>query len=144
MNTVLTVINPANESLIAEIPTDDAEAIAAKVKRARQAQPAWAHTDLSERIKVIQAFSSLLLTHKEDLAATLTAETGKPIEQSRYEIGATTNRIAFFVENVAEVLAPEQVYQDPWQAMPGTAKQTEIFAYDPLGVIVNISAWNYP
>lgn len=144
MSETLSIINPATEALIAEVATDSPETIEKKVQAARQAQPAWAAANPSERIAVVSTFKSLLVEQADDLAATLTAETGKPISQSRYEVLTTAERINFFLENVTAVLAPQRVYQEPWSAIPGTGQLEEVIAYDPLGVVVNISAWNYP
>lgn len=141
---MLSVINPATEELIKEIPADDSAAIAHKVKQARSAQPAWAALPLTERIEPIKTFQRLLVERAESLAAILTAETGKPITQAKNEILAVPQRIDFFIENVAPVMAAQRVYQEPWQAVPGTGQLEEIIAYDPLGVVANISAWNYP
>ena len=144
MAEVISVVNPATETLIKEIPVDDGAVIASKVKRARAAQPAWAATPLSERIEAIKNFRNLLVEQADSLAATLTAETGKPITQAKNEILGTPLRIDFFIETVAKVITPQQVYQEPWQAIPGTGDLEELIAYEPLGVIANISAWNYP
>ena len=144
MVNMLSVINPATEELIQEIPVDDSAVIAQKVKQARSAQPAWAAKPLSDRIEPIKTFGRLLTERVDSLAATLTAETGKPITQAKNEILATPQRIDFFIENVAQVLAPQRVYQEPWQAIPGTGQLEEVITYDPLGVVANISAWNYP
>lgn len=144
MSDLLSVINPATEALIKEIPTDDAAAVAQKVAQAKSAQPAWAATPLSERIAAIKTFGNLLVAQVDELAATLTAETGKPITQSRSEIQTTAERTGFFLENVAQILAPQRVYQEPWQALPGGGQLEEVITYDPLGVVANISAWNYP
>ena len=144
MAEVISVVNPATETLIKEIPVADGAVIASKVKRARAAQPAWAATPLSERIEAIKNFKNLLVEQADSLAATLTAETGKPITQAKNEILGTPVRIDFFIETVAKVITPQQVYQEPWQAMPGTGDLEEVIAYEPLGVIANISAWNYP
>lgn len=144
MAEMLSIINPTTEQLIKEIPIDDSAAITTKVKQARAAQPAWAATPLAERIAAVKKFRDLLIERADSLAATLTAETGKPITQAKNEILSTPQRIDFFIENVAQVLAPQQVYQEPWQAVPGTGQLEEIITYDPLGVVANISAWNYP
>ncbi|MEO0542147.1 MAG: aldehyde dehydrogenase family protein, partial [Cyanobacteria bacterium P01_A01_bin.105] len=140
----LPVINPATEALIAAVPMDTADTIAKKVQQARQAQPGWAATDLAERIAAVRTFRNLLVDQVDTLAATLTAETGKPIAQARYEILTTAERTDFFLETVAAVLVSQRVYQEPWQSMPGTGQLEEVLAYEPLGVVVNISAWNYP
>ncbi len=144
MTDFLSVINPATEELIKEIPVDDEAAVAKKAISARNAQGAWAAKPLSERLKPIEAFSQLLVQKADTLAATMTAETGKPISQAKSEILATPQRIDFFVENVAQVMAAQTVHHEPWSALPGTGQLEEILAYDPLGVIANISAWNYP
>ncbi|PSR18027.1 aldehyde dehydrogenase [filamentous cyanobacterium CCP3] len=144
MADVLSVINPATEALIQEVPVDDEAAVAQKFKQAKRAQPEWAALSLAERIKPILRFRELLIERVDVLATLLTSETGKPITQARNEILAVPGRIDFFVENAADVLAPERVYCEPAQALPGMGTLEEVIGYDPLGVIANISAWNYP
>ncbi|MEM8546378.1 MAG: aldehyde dehydrogenase family protein [Cyanobacteria bacterium P01_H01_bin.119] len=139
----LSLINPATEDLIQAVPTDSASAIEQKAAAARQAQVAWANTDWAERAGAIADFRDLLKQQQPELAAILTSETGKPITQANSEIAATLTRIDFFIRHGAQVLAPELVHQAPI-AMPGTAALEEIISYEPLGVIANISAWNYP
>ncbi|EDX86601.1 aldehyde dehydrogenase (NAD) family protein [Synechococcus sp. PCC 7335] len=140
----ISVINPATEELIKEIPIDDSAAVAEKAKRARIAQPGWAARSLSERIEAIKRMKELLIQQTDSLASIMTAETGKPISQSRGEISATPQRIDFFIEQVAQEVASQRVYHEPWNALPGTGQLEEVIAYDPLGVVANISAWNYP
>ncbi|MGB7250304.1 MAG: aldehyde dehydrogenase family protein [Phormidesmis sp.] len=144
MTDFISVINPASGSLIKEIPADSRESVTAKYARARAASGDWAARPTTDRIAPIKAFKDLLIQQADSLAATLTAETGKPIAQAKSEILATPQRIDFFIENVSAVLAPESVYQEPQGALPGTGSLEEIITADPLGVIANISAWNYP
>ncbi|WP_204137010.1 aldehyde dehydrogenase family protein [Halomicronema sp. CCY15110] len=143
MQTHLSIINPATATLVKEIPIDDATTIQQKAAAARQAQPAWAGSPLAERIAAIARFRDLLGQRQADLAATLTAETGKPITQSNNELATTQTRLNFFIDHVAQVLAPDVVHQEPI-GIPGTGDLEEVISYDPLGVIANISAWNYP
>lgn len=140
----LSIINPATEKLITEIPMDDAAAVKQKAQQAAAAQPAWAKTPLAERIDTLRRFQTLLSEQKDTLAATLTSETGKPITQATNEIIGTVPRIQFFLDHVAEGLTPTLAHQDPAIGLPGTAPLEEIITYDPLGVVANISAWNYP
>ncbi|MBE9064227.1 aldehyde dehydrogenase family protein [cf. Phormidesmis sp. LEGE 11477] len=140
----IAVINPATEALIKEIPIDDSAAVVEKVRQARIAQPKWAARSLTEKIEVIKTFKDLLIQQVDPLASIMTAETGKPISQSRNEIAATPPRIDFFIEQIEPVIAAQHLYQEPRNALPGTGQLEEIISYDPLGVIANISAWNYP
>ncbi|TVQ15661.1 MAG: aldehyde dehydrogenase family protein, partial [Leptolyngbya sp. DLM2.Bin27] len=144
MADLLSIINPATEALIKELSMDDRTAVAQKYHRARQAQPEWAALPLADRIQPILRFRDLLTERVDTLATLLTSETGKPITQARNEILAVPGRIDFFVEHAAKVLAPERVYAEPGLALPGMGALEEVIAQEPLGVIANISAWNYP
>ena len=132
----LTIHNPADGSLIAEVPADDAASVAAKAQRARAAQPAWAARPLAERLACISSFRSALADQVETLAATLTAEVGKPIRQSRNEVKGLLARIDFFLAQTELSTATQTVFEE--------GGMTERIAHQPLGVVANISAWNYP
>ncbi|MGG6239056.1 aldehyde dehydrogenase family protein [Nodosilinea sp. AN01ver1] len=144
MADLLSIINPATETLLQELPVDDSAAVAAKYNRARGAQPEWAALSLGDRIAPILRFRDLLIERVDTLAALLTSETGKPVTQARSEILALPGRIDFFVENAERVLSPHRVYAEPAGAALGTGTLEEVISQEPLGVIANISAWNYP
>ncbi len=130
------VVNPATGAEIDRLEADTAAAVAAKVGRARAAQPAWAARPLEERLAALARFADALLEQRESLAETLTAEMGKPVSQARAEIGGTAGRVRFFLEHTAAVIADEVVLRE--DAME------ERISHEPLGTIANISAWNYP
>ena len=134
----LTIVNPASQSLVRTLETHDAGAIAAAFQAARSAQPAWAKRPLSERRSILQRFRELLVERAETLAQTLSQEVGKPIKQARNEVGGVLGRIDFFIENVETATADNVVLDDP------ASKLVEAIRVEPLGVIANISAWNYP
>ncbi len=133
---MLKVINPADGSLVREIESDSGETIKAKVSLARAAQPAWAALALEERLGAIRRFKESIAKRKDELARTQTRETGKPITQSRNELNALAGRIDFFLEKTEAALAPETVLAD--------AGMREQITHEPLGVVANVSAWNYP
>ncbi len=132
------ILNPATGTALAEIPESTPASILRKLARAQADQPAWAGTPLSERQEVIRRFRALLVERKEKLAQTLTSEVGKPIAQSRNELEGTLGRIDYFLEQVPQVLREIVVLKDPAQ------KLEEKITLEPLGTILNISAWNYP
>jgi acyl-CoA reductase-like NAD-dependent aldehyde dehydrogenase len=133
---MLKIKNPATGEMIREIKTDDAKSVAAKFARAFSFKNTWASTPLTERIAAIRKFRGFLESDKEDLARTLTSEVGKPISQARNEVQGTLGRIDFFLEKVTELLKPQSVFKD--------GNMEEVIQQEPLGVIANISAWNYP
>ena len=134
--TTLTITNPADGSFIAEVATDDAAEVALKAARARAAQPAWAALPLAERMAAIGRFRAAVAGEIETLAATLTQEVGKPLGQARNELNGFLARIDFFLAQVEATTATETVFAD--------AAMTERIGHDPLGLVANISAWNYP
>jgi acyl-CoA reductase-like NAD-dependent aldehyde dehydrogenase len=136
---MLRVLNPATEEVLRELEEDDADSLAEKTAAARAAQPAWACTPLGDRLRIVRRFGELLASRRESLAATLTAEMGKPIRQARNELTAMQGRIDFFLEHTEHALADEVVLESS-----GPPALEERIRYEPLGVVANISAWNYP
>jgi acyl-CoA reductase-like NAD-dependent aldehyde dehydrogenase len=134
--TTLVIHNPATGEKIAELPADDAISVADKARAARAAQPAWAARPLAQRQQCIEKFREAIVRDLEKLAITMTRETGKPIKMSRNELNGLLARLDFFVGMVAPVTATETVYNE------GGMK--ERIEHVPLGVVANISAWNYP
>ena len=133
----LKITNPANGRPVASLPADDAASVRAKVAAARAAQPRWAATALRTRLETIARFRAAVIAQAEDLAAILTTEVGKPIAQSRNELKGLVGRLDFFLEETARTLRPRKV-----SGAGGGVE--EVIAHEPLGVIANVSAWNYP
>jgi acyl-CoA reductase-like NAD-dependent aldehyde dehydrogenase len=134
----LKVVNPATGEVAASLPADDAKSVKAKYERARAAQPKWANTPIKKRLAAIAKFRELVDAQAEPLAAVLTTEVGKPIAQSRNELKGLLPRIDFFLDETERTLRPEKVSLDVAGSME------ERISHEPLGVVANISAWNYP
>jgi acyl-CoA reductase-like NAD-dependent aldehyde dehydrogenase len=132
----LKVTNPATGAAIARLSSDDAKSVKAKYERARAAQPAWARMRLKQRLGAIERFRELVVADAERLAHVLSAEVGKPITQARNELKGVLPRIDFFLEEAAHTLRTTKVSRD--------AGMEERISHEPLGVIANVSAWNYP
>ena len=132
----LAIINPATGGQIDEVPADDAATVALKAAQARAAQPRWHRVPLTERKACIERFRALVVRDLESLARTLTLDTGKPIRQARNELNGLLGRIDFFLGAVERSTGTEKVFDEG-----GMREQIE---HVPLGVVGNISAWNYP
>ena len=130
------IINPATEEIIKEVTEDDQGTLENKFYLLKSNQPVWQQLTLTKRINVIKKFTSLLQQNIENLASTLTSETGKPLQQSRNEINGAQTRIKWLQDNAEKYLSNE--------TMGNNNGTEEIISYEPLGVVCNISAWNYP
>lgn len=136
MSNTLSIHNPADGSVITSLPADDAASVAAKASAARAAQAAWAALPLAQRLGCVQRFREAVVRELPALAATMTQETGKPIRMSRNELNGLLPRIDFFLAETEAALAAETVFDEG-----GMREQIQ---HAPLGVVANISAWNYP
>ena len=132
----LPIINPATEDVIAELNEDTKQSLQNKFELLKAAQRSWQQKPLPERIAIIEKFSALLEENMEKLASVLTSEVGKPLQQSRNEINGGRARIKWLTENSDKYLSNE--------IMSHQKGMEERISYEPLGVICNISAWNYP
>src|SRR6476620_2904225 len=132
----MNIVNPATAEIIREVQEDDQTSIEIKFRLLQTNQPVWSKLPLSERVQVSIEFSELLKKNIELLASILTSETGKPLQQSRNEINGARARIKWLSENAEKYLSNE--------TMGDNAGTEEIIAYEPLGIVCNISAWNYP
>jgi acyl-CoA reductase-like NAD-dependent aldehyde dehydrogenase len=135
MNT-LAVHNPATGELITDLPADDAASVSAKAQRARAAQPAWAAVPLAGRQACITRFRAGIVAELDALAAIMTRETGKPLKMSRNELNGLLGRIDFFLAEAGAATNTQTVFNE--------GGMTEQIEHTPLGVVANISAWNYP
>ena len=132
----LAIYNPANGILISHVTADDAPSVAVKASAARAAQPGWVAVPLLERKACITRFRAALVDELDALASIMTKETGKPVKMSRNELNGLLGRIDFFLKEVAHLLETETVFDE--------GGMTEQIEHRPLGLVANISAWNYP
>ena len=130
------IINPATEEVIGNVKEFSAEDIQSFYLELINGQKIWQDVNIEERIAAIQKFGELVNESIDELANLLTSEMGKPVIQSRNEISGAHGRIEYFIKNIKKWLAEE------WTVNEGLTK--EKIVYEPLGIIANISAWNYP
>lgn len=135
-NKKLKVYNPATEELISEIQVDSKECLDKKLELLQKGARSWREVSLTDRILTMSKFADLLRKNKESLSKILSAEVGKPLREALGEISAAAEKIQFFLQNSERYLRKEKVNND--------GATEELISYDPLGVIANISAWNYP
>lgn len=136
----LTVINPYSGAVLGEVPAASKEEVDAAVATAVQAQKAWAETPAFERSEVLKRFVALLERDREKLAQTLTAEVGKPINESRGELSCAGDTFLSFAEK------SRHLYDEiiPAGCEPGTEKTVLMAVREPLGVIACVIPFNFP
>lgn len=130
------IINPANEKHFADLEEDTKDSIELKHKNALLSFDKYKKTNLKERISWIANYKLKILENIDHLALTLTEDMGKPLSQSIGEIKGAIGRLDFFINQSERFLKTEVVNE--------SQTHIESIAYEPLGIVVNISAWNFP
>ncbi|KAJ6118409.1 hypothetical protein N7471_013876 [Penicillium samsonianum] len=125
--------NPANRQPNPEVPVSTAEDLDRAVTAARQAFRQWSKTSFNKRRAAIKAFAGQIEANKDALAALLTQEQGKPLDQSHVEVGKAVQ----WCLALSAIKIPETVVQDNEEA-----KITQ--RYVPMGVAGAIVPWNFP
>ncbi|MBI47305.1 MAG: succinate-semialdehyde dehydrogenase (NADP(+)), partial [Marinobacter sp.] len=111
------VTDPASGEQLATVPDmDDTDARAA-IEAASAAWPAWRSTPAKERANILRKWFNLLMANQEDLARLMTAEQGKPLAESRGEVGYGASFIEWFAEEA------KRAYGD---VIPGHGKDKRI------------------
>jgi acyl-CoA reductase-like NAD-dependent aldehyde dehydrogenase len=132
----MNIINPANEEIIATVQADSLAILDLKFKRLQKSASTWSAVPIQKRVEILEKFVSLLKENIEELAAILTSEMGKPLQQSRNEINGASAKATWLAEHATQYLSEE--------IMSVSDQLTEKIVHEPLGIICNISAWNYP
>lgn len=133
--------NPATGEVIGEYAIATAEDVQAAIARARVAQGAWARVPLPKRVAVVRRFIDLLAEQKEAVAATISAEAGKPrVEALLTEVMVVLDAARFCAENAFRVMREEPL---PHGNLAMKTKRGRLVP-EAVGVIGIIAPWNYP
>jgi betaine-aldehyde dehydrogenase len=130
----LTVLEPATEQVLAQIPRAGVEEADAAVARAKAALPGWRALDPADRAKLLYALADALEAAKEDLAQLEARNAGKPIGDARGEMGMVVDTFRYYAG------APERALGDTIPVAGGVAMTFR----EPLGVVALITPWNFP
>jgi 1-pyrroline dehydrogenase len=130
------VLNPASEEVLAEVPSATAEDVAGAVDAARRAFVGWGRTTPQERATALLKLADLVDEHGDELARVESANVGKPLAAAAEEIPLCSDHLRFFA-GAARVLEGRAA----GEYVEGF---TSMIRREPLGVVGQITPWNYP
>jgi acyl-CoA reductase-like NAD-dependent aldehyde dehydrogenase len=130
----ITVVNPATEEPIAELPSASVEETDAAVAAAKAAFPGWRAVTPSDRARLLRRLAALVEEHAEELALLETRNVGKPIQDSRGEVGMVAEVFYFYAGAVDK---------HHGETIP-VAGGVDMTFREPLGVVGLIVPWNFP
>ncbi|TML11812.1 MAG: aldehyde dehydrogenase [Actinobacteria bacterium] len=128
------VVEPATEDVLAEFRAADADAADEAVARAKAAFPAWRAVDPASRGAILRSIGDAIDEQLEELARLETRNVGKPIGDSRGEVGMVASVFRYYAG------APERLLGDTIPVAGGI----DMTFREPMGVVGMIVPWNFP
>ena len=132
----ISVNNPANLKEIGTVPKCGTSETRNAIEAANNAWPEWRAKSARQRSEILRKWFDLMIENKEELAQIMTVEQGKPINESRGEIGYGASFVEWFSEEA------KRVYGD---TIPDPMTDRRIVVLkQPVGVVASITPWNFP
>ena len=129
-----TILNPATESAIAEVPDGGPDDIDAAVARARRAGPQWRSAAPADRARTLRRLAGLVEANAEELALIETRNVGKPLADSRSEVAMVAEVFQYYAGAVDK---------NHGETIP-VAGGIDMTFREPMGVVGLITPWNFP
>jgi lactaldehyde dehydrogenase/glycolaldehyde dehydrogenase len=130
------IFNPANGEVVGTVVSATPDEVERALQSARDAQRGWRLTPARERAELLRGFVAQIQRKREELARTLVAEQGKPLRVARFEVDVTCSFIAY---------ACDWARQLEGDIVPSDNANEQILIHRvPRGVVVAITAWNFP
>jgi betaine-aldehyde dehydrogenase len=134
MTEVLTVLEPATEAVLEEVPSAGIEEVDEAVGRARAALGAWRGLAPGVRAAQLRALADTVEEHLDELTLLEARNAGKPLGSARGEMGMVVDTFRYYAG------APERPMGDTIPVAGGQAFTVR----EPLGVVGLIVPWNFP
>jgi succinate-semialdehyde dehydrogenase / glutarate-semialdehyde dehydrogenase len=132
----LAVINPADESVVAEVAYGSAAEAVRAIDAASQAAPAWRALSAYDRAKILKKTAELMRERVETIGRTLTQEQGKPLAEAKTEVLHAADTFEWFAEEGKRTYG---------RIIPPANVQKRYYAIKhPVGVVCSITPWNFP
>ena len=144
-----TVINPATEEAIGEVPLGSAADADAAIAAARDAfdHGPWPKMEWRERAVILQQFHNALLARKDEIVQLCVAEAGSIIPVATImQFDMALDGLQYYIDQIQrrEFVIPSSVSAHTNWATGGETLGSTVKVYEPLGVSVGITAYNYP
>ncbi len=129
------VTNPATGELVEEIPNSTDDEVRAAIDRVHGGFAAWRARPVAERAAIVLRAAELFAERADELAAIMTLEMGKRINEGRGEVGVVVDIFRYYGDRGPQLLADE-----PIPLRGGEAVLTK----EPIGALLGVMPWNFP
>jgi succinate-semialdehyde dehydrogenase / glutarate-semialdehyde dehydrogenase len=132
------VVNPATGETVTSYPTISDADLDAAIAAADAAHRDWSRTTTpEERAALVRRVGYLHAERRDELAALIVREMGKPLEQALAEVDFAANIYRYYAD-----ISPEVLRDEPVKLLAGEG--TAVIRRNSLGVLLGIMPWNFP
>ncbi len=140
----IAVRNPANGEIIDYVPSLSKDEVKKAIEIASDAFSKLNSITPAKRSRALMEIASLIRESANDLAITMTKETGRPIKSSRAEIERTAQVFELASSELRRALEGEFIPLDLYEFPTGNEKRVAFIKREPLGVVGAITPFNFP
>lgn len=133
---VMKLVNPATEDTFRTLEMTSEAELGAILERMRAAQKRWREVPVKERVEICRGFVDAFRSMRENVALDITRQMGKPLVQARREVDTMLDRADTMLR-----LAPSGLEDE---VLEPKAALRRFIRREPLGIVLDIPAWNYP
>jgi acyl-CoA reductase-like NAD-dependent aldehyde dehydrogenase len=133
-------INPGTGQIIAAVTAIPPEAIPAVVAKARSAFETWSELSLQTRLELFRKAHREFFLARDEIARVISEETGKHLVEAYTEILVVLDCFKYYLKHIPKFLQDQKVAA----SNPLLKIRTGYVRYEPLGVVLVISSWNFP
>ena len=131
---MFSIINPANEEVVATVAPSSLEEVDEAIARSNEALASWRDVAPGDRANMLRRFSDVVRDHVEELAQLEVLNAGHTIGNARWEANNVANVLAYYSG------APERLFG---RQIP-VAGGIDVTFKEPVGVVGIIVPWNFP
>jgi betaine-aldehyde dehydrogenase len=132
-------INPFDATVLETLAEAGPADVDAAVAAAREAfEGPWRKSTVTERIALLSTIADLLQRDREELARIESLDTGKTLNEARFDVDDSTAVFRYYAGLSASSLSAGRVVD------PGRANVVSRIVHEPVGVCALITPWNYP
>ncbi|AKV75383.1 aldehyde dehydrogenase [Metallosphaera sedula] len=137
-------MDPGKGKPLNEVSVAGREETRHAIELADQAFDHFSRLALKERTKILERAAEIMEKRSEELARTLTAESGKPIRDARVEVTRAIHLFRSAAQEVRLVLEGATFRVDGYEYPPGNERRMVMSVREPLGVVGAILPFNFP
>ena len=130
------VVNPATGETLATYPAITDDALESAIATADAASRTWRDTPVAERAALIRRAAGLHRERRDELAAIIVREVGKPLIAAEGEVDFAADITEFYADNAEKITGD--------QPLEIQGEGTAVIRRSPIGVLLGIMPWNFP